>query len=497
MPTAPRVAAKRDREEGHGADRAGLIVPVLAFCGIVVALMQTLLVPLLPELPRLLGTSASNASWVVTSTLLAGAVSTPVMGRLGDMYGKRRILVLCLAVLTLGAVICALSNSLLPMLIGRVLQGASFGVIALGMSLMRDALPPARLGPSVALMSATLGIGGAIGLPVAALVAQHADWHVLFWGTAALGALDILLILLLVPESPMRAPARFDVVGTIGLSAGLLALLLAISKGDDWGWGSGLTLGLFAAAAVILPLWGLCELRTTHPLVDLRVSARPQVLFTNLASVVVGFSMYAQALVLPQVLMLPEETGYGLGRSMVVAGLVMAPGGLVMMVVSPLSAKLSAARGPKVSLFLGAAVTAVGYVLTVFMLDAVWKIVIAASVSAAGTALAYAAMPALIMQAVPTRQTGAATGLNTLMRSIGTSTSAAVTSMILASMTTSFGGSSIPSLNGLKAGLWIGCAAATAAALVSLMIPGRRRAPASGVTGAVDAPKSEPSPAGA
>lgn len=492
MTTAPRGAATQDHGQDPGADRTGVIVAVLAFCGIVVSLMQTLVVPLLTELPGLLDTSASNASWVVTSTLLAGAVSTPVMGRLGDMYGKRRILLLCLAVLTLGAVICALSNSLLPMLIGRVLQGASFGVIALGMSLMRDALPPARLGPSVALMSATLGIGGAVGLPVAALVAQSADWHALFWGTAALGATDVLLVLLLVPESGVRTPARFDVVGTIGLSAGLLALLLAISKGADWGWGSGLTLGLFAATLVILPLWGLGELRTAHPLVDLRVSAQPQVLFTNLASVVVGFSMYAQALVLPQILMLPKDSGYGLGQSMVVAGLVMAPSGLVMMVVSPLSAKLSAAYGPKTSLFFGSLLTALGYVLVVFMLDAVWKIIVAVCVSAAGTALAYAAMPALIMQAVPARQTGAATGLNTLMRSIGTSTSAAVTSMILAGMTTTFGGTAIPSLGGLKAALWVGCAAAVTAALVTLLIPGRR--PTSAAGPANDPPVRAPKP---
>lgn len=481
MTTAPQAEPQADPHDGPhagpGTDRRpGLIVTVLAFCGIVVSLMQTLVVPLLTDLPRLLDTSASNASWVVTATLLSGAVCTPVMGRLGDMYGKRRILALCLALLTTGSAICALSDTILPMIAGRLLQGASFGVIALGMSLMRDELPPARLGPSVALMSATLGIGGAVGLPVAALVAQNADWHMLFWGAAALGALDIVLVLLLVPESPVRTPARFDFLGTVGLSAGLVALLLGISKGADWGWGDTRTVGLFLAAAAILPLWGLGELRTRAPLVDLRISAKPQVLFTNLASIVIGFAMYAQSLVFPQVLMLPEATGFGLGKSMVVAGLVMAPAGLVMMLVSPLSAKLSAAKGPKVSLGAGSAVTALGYLLSLLMLDAVWKIVVASSVSAAGCALAYSAMPALIMQAVPARQTGAATGLNTLMRSIGTSTSAAVVSMILASMTTSLAGRAIPSLDGFRAALWVGCGAAVLAALVTLLIPAQKHA---------------------
>ncbi|NUU24824.1 MAG: MFS transporter [Streptomycetaceae bacterium] len=483
----------------EGARHPRVIVAVLAFCGIVVSLMQTLVVPLLTDLPRLLDTSASNASWVVTATLLSGAVCTPVMGRLGDMYGKRRILALCLALLTVGSVICGLSDAILPMVAGRLLQGASFGVIALGMSLMRDELPPDKLGPSVALMSATLGIGGAIGLPVAALVAQNADWHMLFWGAAALGALDIVLVLVFVPESPIRTPARFDVLGTLGLAAGLVCLLLGISKGADWGWGSTTTLGLFAAAVVVLPLWGLVELRTKAPLVDLRISARPQVLFTNLASVVIGFSMYAMSLVFPQVLMLPEATGYGLGKSMVVTGLVMAPAGLVMMLVSPLSAKLSAAKGPKVSLLVGTSVTAFGYLVAQVMLDAVWKVVVATSVASVGVALAYSAMPALIMQAVPARQTGAATGLNTLMRSIGTSTSAAVVSMILANMTTQMGPRAVPSLDGFKTGLWVGCGAAVAGTLVTLLIPARGAGghavgPDAGTDAPVEAQRRTPAP---
>ncbi|MCF2526014.1 MFS transporter [Yinghuangia soli] len=495
-PSAGDATAPPAHDAAAGRAGPGVIVTVLAFCGIVVSLMQTLVVPLLTDLPQLLDTSASNASWVITATLLSGAVFTPVMGRLGDMYGKRRILALCLGLLTVGSSICALSDTIGPMIVGRLLQGASFGVIALGMSLMRDELPPAKLGPSVALMSATLGIGGAVGLPIAAVVAQNADWHMLFWGAAVLGAVDIVLVLLLVPESPVRTPARFDFVGMLGLSAGLVALLLALSKGSDWGWGSATTLGLILAALLVLPLWGWIELRTPAPLVDLRISARPQVLFTNLASIVIGFSMYAQSLVFPQILMLPESTGFGLGKSMVVTGLVMAPAGLVMMFVSPLSAKLSAAKGPKVSLFIGSAITALGYLLAILMLDAVWKIILVTCVATVGCAFAYSAMPALIMQAVPPQQTGAATGLNTLMRSIGTSTSAAVVSMILASMTMDLGPRTIPSLDGFKAGLWTGFAAAVLGALATLLIPGRGSAASGESPVAAPVPaKDHPAPA--
>ncbi|MFE5326474.1 MFS transporter [Embleya sp. NPDC056575] len=436
--------------------------------------MQTLVVPLLPNLPRMLDTSPADASWVVTATLLSGAVCTPVMGRLGDMFGKRRILVVSLGLMVAGSVLCALSDSLLPMVGGRLLQGASFGVIPLGISIMRDELPPAKLGSSIALMSATLGIGGAIGLPVAALIAQNADWHMMFWAAGAIGALDIVLVLLLVPESPIRLPGRFDFAGAGGLSVGLVALLLAITKGADWGWASAVTLGLFGLAVVVLLGWGWLELRTAQPLVDLRVSARPQVLFTNLASIVVGFAMFAQSLVFPQVLMNPESTGYGLGKSMVVAGLCMAPSGIVMMLVSPLSARLSAAHGPKVSLLVGTLVIAIGYACSVFMLDAIWKIVAMAVLSAVGVALAYAAMPSLIMQAVPIGETGSATGLNTLMRSIGTSTSSAVIGVVVANLTMRSGGREFPSRAAFTTSLWLGCGAAVLGLCVALFIPGRK-----------------------
>jgi MFS family permease len=376
-------------------------VAVLSFSGIVVSLMQTLIVPLIPSLPRLLHTSASNTSWAITATLLAGAVATPVLGRLGDMYGKRRMLLVSVGLLVVGSVVCALSDSLAPMVVGRALQGFSIGVIPLGISIMRDELPPERLGSAMALMSSSLGVGGALGLPGAAALAEHADWHLLFWGAAGLGVVVAGLVVVVVAESPLRGGGRFDLLGAVGLSVGLLCLLLGISKGADWGWGSGRTSGSFVAAVVVLVSWGWWELRVTGPLVDLRTTMRRQVLVTNLASVVIGFALYAMSLVLPQLLQLPSATGYGLGQSMLTAGLVLGPSGLVMMAVSPLSARMSTAWGPKVSLMVGSMVIAVGYGLAVVFMTQVWQLVVVASVIGAGIGLAYAAMPALIMGAVP------------------------------------------------------------------------------------------------
>ncbi len=141
-------------------------------------------------------------------------------------------------------------------------------------------------------MSSSIGVGGGLALPVAALVAQHADWHALFFLAAGLGAVAIVLTLVAVPELPMRAEGTFDGLGAAGLSAGLVLFLLPITKGSDWGWTSTTTLGLFAASAVVLLLWGVMELRVKAPLVDLRTTARRSVLFTNLASIMVGVSFY-------------------------------------------------------------------------------------------------------------------------------------------------------------------------------------------------------------
>ncbi|WP_055700186.1 MULTISPECIES: MFS transporter [Streptomyces] len=451
------------------------VVPVLAFSGIVVAVMQTLLVPVIKDLPTLLDTAPSDATWVMTSTLLAGAVSTPIMGRLGDLYGKRKMLLTSLAVMVVGSLVCGFTDDLVVMIVGRALQGFAMGAIPLGIGLMRDELPREKLGSAMALMSSSIGVGGGLALPLAALTAQHADWHALFFGAAGLGVLSMLLTLAFVPESPVRAEGTFDVIGALGLSAGLVLFLLPITKGSDWGWGSGTTLGLFAAAAVVLVLWGVLELRMKAPLVDLRTTARRSVLFTNLASIMVGVAFYAVSLVLPQLLQLPTATGYGLGQSMVVAGLCVMPLGLTMMFTAPVYARLSAKYGPKVTLILGMLIIAVGYGAGLGLMSAAWQTVIIAVVLGAGIGLAYSSLPALIIGSVDPSETGAANGLNTLMRSIGTSVSSAVIGMVLANTADHVGGVAVPTMHGFRVSFLIATGAVAVGLLFALLLPSARR----------------------
>ncbi len=454
------------------------IIVALAYAGIVSAIMQTLVVPLIAEFPRLLDTTAGNASWIVTVTLLTGAVATPVAGKLGDMYGKKRIILILSLPMILGSVVCALGPGLAWMVLGRGLQGLGIGIVPLGISLLKDVLPKERLHSSIALMSASMGVGGALGLPLAAMVAEQGSWRLLFWFAAVLSILITVSVALWVPASTPSPEenGRFDLVGALGLSVVLVSLLLAVSKGNDWGWSSAPVLSLFAVAVVAVLAWGWWELRTKNPMIDLRTTARPIVLWTNVASLLVGFAMYAQSLVVPQLLQLPTETGYGLGQSMVAMGLWMAPAGIMMMAMSPVGARITRAYGAKVTLAVGGLVVAVGYGSAQFLLDSPVTLLISTVLTSCGVGLAYGAMPALIMAAVPQHETGAANAFNSLTRSVGSSVAAAIMGVVLAGMTLDFGGHSVPTLEGFRVALGIGAGVAVLAAVIAALLPVGRTA---------------------
>ncbi|KHO25153.1 MFS transporter [Mycolicibacterium setense] len=450
----------------------GLLIAVLAAAGISVSLMQTLMIPLIPQLPALLDTSAANASWAITATLLTGAVATPMLGRLGDMYGPKRILVLCAALLFLGSLIAALTTSLIPLVIGRGLQGFGAPVIPLGISVLRAALPAERVGSAMGLMSASLGVGGALGLPLSAVIAEHFDWHALFWCSAALGLASGILFVLLVPDlEPVSSDHRFDPIGALALGAALVMLLLPISKGGMWGWGSATTLGLFAAALVTFAVFAWWQYRAPSPIVDMRTTLKRPVLLTNLSSIAVGFGMFALSLVGPQLLEMPRETGFGLGQSMIATGLWMAPGGLAMMAAAPVAARVLAVRGPKLVLVIGSAIIATGYLAGTVLLGSPAGVMVLGLIVSFGVGFAFAALPALINAAVPVSETASANSINSLARSLGTSMSSAVMTAVLAQMTVTIAGHALPSLPGFRVALLIAAAAAAGAALIAMAIP--------------------------
>jgi len=474
-PTADAPARSDGTSSPGWEPRQIAAVAIVAVCGVIVALTQTLLVPVLPEIQLSLGSSTSGTQWLLTVTLLVAAVAVPVFGRLGDLYGKRLMLMVAAGALLVGSLVCAFSDSLAWLIVGRGISGASAAAIPLGISLIGSVLPAQRAGTGIALVSATLGIGGALGLPLAALVAEHADYHALFWICVAGGVIALVGIRLAVAEPPRVATGRLDLAGSALLAAALVCLLLPLAQATRWGWGDPKTLGLLAAAAVLLVVFVLVERRVTSPLVDLVVNARPALLLTNIASICVGFALFASLIGTAAYVQAPSASGYGFGSSVLASGMAMAPSGIAMLLLSPVSAKLSARFGPKIALALGAAVIAIGFLSRIVFTGSYLEIVIGTTIAGAGTGIAYAAMPSLILRGAPASELAAANGLNALARSVGSSLASAIGGTILAASTITLGAYALPSLTAYRV-LFAACAAAAVVGgLIALVIPTAKR----------------------
>jgi MFS family permease len=455
---------------GRGRSRRA-VVAVLATAGLCSSFMLTLVVPIQAELPRYLDASREDTLWVVTATLLASAVATPIAGRLGDMYGKRRIVLALLVLLVAGSVLAALSPGIGGVIAGRALQGASVGIVPLGISILRDILDERRLHTGIALISATMGVGGAIGLPLSAAIAQGGQWRSLFWISAGLGLVVFVLVAWIVPVSVLRSGGSFDYVGAVLLSAGLVGVLVAVARGGDWGWLSAGVLASGLGGLVILVVWGWLSVRSRSPLLDLRVARRRPVLLTNLASIAVGFALFTANVTYPQLLVLPVDAPAGLGLPLLEASLLLAPAGLVMMAVAPLAGRIVRRVGARMLLALGSALLVVSYGFSVFFATEIWQIVAANLVYGVGIGFALAAMPMLIMQSVPASETGESNGVNALSRSLGTSLASAIVGALLAGMSVDVAGAQIPTSAAFTSSFLLGAAAALLAVVLALLVP--------------------------
>jgi MFS family permease len=343
------------------------------------------------------------------------------------------------------------------------------------MSIIGTLLPPERRGTGIALLSALLGAGGAVALPLAGVIAQHADFHLLFWACAVVALLGAAGVWWAIPASPAARGQRADLAGASLLILALLALLVPLAQGGRWGWGSPLTLGLAAASVVLFGVFARVQLRRTTPLVDVRATLRRPVLLTNAASVLMGFSLYASFLGTASYVEAPAATGYGFGASLTVAALCLLPGGLLMLPLAPVAAHISARHGAKVALLGGALVVGAGYLARVLFAGSIWQVVAGACVISVGTGIAYASMPALIMEWTPAVDASAANGINALARHIGTSLSSAVGSALFGAFTISVAGVTLPAERGYLLFFALGGLAATAAAAVAAFVPAAAR----------------------
>lgn len=443
---------------------------VLAVAAMSYALSQSMVIPALPRLQRDLHTSETTITFVLTAFLLSSAVSTPILGRFGDMFGKRRVLLWTLGIFAVGTLAAALADSVGQLIAARVIQGTGGAVFPLAFGIIRDEFPPPKVAASIGLISAVFGIGGGTGPVLAGVIVDHTSDTWIFWSTLIVIAIALAAVWRFVPESPVRAPAPIDWAGAGLMAVGLASLLVGVSRANTWGWGSSRVLGLFAFAALVLAGWARVESRRRHPLVDMRLMARRAVLIPNLVALVIGFGMFGSFVLIPAFVQTPPQAGYGFGESVTGAGLFLLPLSLVMLVAGPIAGRVAGRRGAKAPLVVGTLFSSGAFVVLALDHDHRAGIYLGGALLGVGIGLTLASMANLVVEAVAATETGVATGINTIMRSIGGAFGAQVAASVVAAHF--IAGTRFPRESGYTTAFVISAVAAlVATAIASLLRP--------------------------
>ncbi len=438
------------------------------------ALLQSLVIPALPTIQASMHTSQNTVTWVVTAYLLSASIFTPIMGRIGDMVGKERMLVLTLVALAVGTLVAGLSHSILVLIIGRAVQGVGGGVLPLSFGIIRDEFPPGNVAGGVGNIAAMTAVGSGIGLVIAGPIVSRLDYHWLFWIPLVIIVIAAVCAHLLVPESPVRTKGRVDLKAAALLSAWLVALLLGVSEGPAWGWGSSKVLGLIAAALVLIAAWIRVESKSSQPLIDMKMMRVPAVWTNNLVAFLFGVGMYSVFAFLPEFLQTPSSAGYGFSASMVQSGVFLLPQTAMMFIFGLLTGRVAARIGSKFAVLIGSVISCSGYAMLALAHSHPWEIYVVGSLLGVGMGLAFSAMSNLIVQAVPASQTGVASGMNANIRTIGGAVGAAVMSSIVTSKLLHNG---LPAESGYTNGFLFVAIVTLFAIIAALFIPHSKEAP--------------------
>jgi EmrB/QacA subfamily drug resistance transporter len=397
------------------------------------ALLQSLVVPVLSTIQHDLHTSQTTVTWVLTAYLLSASIFTPILGRVGDMVGKERMLVATLLALAAGSLLAGLAQSVGVLIIARAIQGIGGAVLPLAFGIIRDEFPPAKVASGVGVVAAMAAVGGGAGIVLAGPIVKHLNYHWLFWIPLIICLIAAVCAQLFVPESPVRTPGKISWLAAVLLSAWLVALLIGVSEAPTWGWGSSKVIGLMVLAVIIGVVWVRVELRSREPLIDMHMMRIPAVWTNNLVAFMFGIGMYSVIGFLPQFLQTPKSTGYGYGASIIQSGLYLLPLTVTMFIFGMLSGRIAARFGSKSAVIVGSVFSLVSYLLFAFAHTHPWEIYLASTILGIGLGLAFSAMSNLIVQAVPPAQTGVASGMNANIRTIGGAFGAAVMSSIVTS----------------------------------------------------------------
>jgi MFS family permease len=396
-----------------------LILAVLSLGGIAYAMLSSSVVPALPTIQHDLHATETSVTWLLTAYLLSASVGTAILGRLGDMYGKERLLLLTLVILAAGTLLAAVSSSLGVIIFARFIQGASGGIFPLAFGIVRDEFPREKVAGSIGLLSAILGVGAGMGIILSGVIVEHLNYHWLFWIPLVATLIAAAATWRFIPESPVRVPGRVNWTAAVLMTVAISTVLLAISKTTAWGWGSARTLGLIGAGLVVGAVWIAVEVRSRNPLIDMTMMRIRGVWTTNLAAFLLGAGMYSSFIVIPQFAQLPKSTGFGFGASVVLSGLYLLPSTIGMTLLGLYAGRISARFGSRAALLAGTAFTTAAFVLLAIQHGHPYDFLISAGLLGVGIGLAFAALGNLVIQSVSNHQTGVASGMNTVMRTLG------------------------------------------------------------------------------
>ncbi len=450
--------------------RPNLILGVLLLAGLAYAVLSSAVIPALPTIQRDLHTTETGVTWLLTGFLLSASVGTSIIGRLGDMYGKERLLLWTLLVLAAGTLLAAVASSLAVLIVARVIQGVAGGIFPLAMSIVRDEFPPDRVAGSIGMISAILGIGGGCGLVLGGLIVEHLSWHWLFWLPLGVTLLAAACTWRYIPESPVRTPGHVNWLAAALMSVGMCCVLIAIAQTTVWGWGDSRTLTLFAAGFAVCAAWIWVELHSPEPLIDMAMMRVRGVWTTNLAAFLLGAGLYASFIVYPQFAQLPRSTGFGFGASVVVSSVYLLPCALGMGLLGTVAGRVAHRYGSKTALLAGSAITAVAYGWLAVAHGHPYDMLISSSVLGIGIGLAFAALGNLIVQAVPPSQTGVAAGMNTVMRTLG----GALGGQLSATFIVGHTAHGLPAVTGFVETFVMATGFLVVCVLAGLLIPGQR-----------------------
>ena len=414
-----RSGAGKPQMTSKDRTHPNVTLAVLSLGAIAYAMLSSTVIPALPTLQRDLHTTETGIAWLLTAYLLAASVGTPILGRLGDMYGKERLLLWTLLILVVGTVMAALSSSLGVLIVARFIQGAAGGIFPLAFGIVRDEFPREKVAGGIGLLSAILGVGGGAGIVLSGVIIEHLSYHWLFWIPLVPVVIAAVATWRFVPESPIRVPGRVNWLAAALMTIGISAALLAVSETTTWGWGSPKTLLLLLVGFIFIFLWILVEVRSDHPLVDMTMMRVRGVWTTNASAFLLGAGLYASFVVFPQFAQLPTSTGFGFGASVVVSGLYLLPTTVGMTILGLRAGAISARFGSRAALLAGTLFSTASFVMLAVAHEHPWELLVAAGLLGVGIGLAFAALGNLIVQAVPSHQTGVASGMNTVMRTLG------------------------------------------------------------------------------